>query len=383
MISHTCDTRSTHRGGLMASSERVLIDRVAAGEQEAFGLLFAPYRAMLLQFAAARVGGDAHLAEDIVQEAALNAYRALAAGARPENLRAWLFTIARNCASNARRAGRTSVPIEEYHEADASQDPAQVLASRERLALLAGALGELPDRQRRALLGHALEGRSYREIAIRQDSTVAAVKTLIHRARRSLGAAPRPALLPFPAGARRLAGLLARGPFAGKDGARGALGAAAQALSAAVVTTGILMAVPGAGAGPVLAGGLPHHGRHAAPAHRTAHRHSGGHRPPTPAPPPPPPPPRPPAPPPPPTPASSQRIHSEARHAIARCLHGKSGHYTPAALLYARRHLPADVIEYTECPEQLTHQLLRAIGEHPRGHRSRQSPHAGARQDSR
>ena len=209
------------------------MDRVAAGEQEAFGLLLAPYRAMLLQFAAGCLGGDAHLAEDIVQEASLNAYRALVAGARPENLRAWFFTIVRNCASNARRAGRTSVPIEEHHEADDSQDPALALARRERVALLMGALGELPDRQRQALLGHALEGHSYREIAIRQDSTVSAVKTLIHRARRSLGAAPHLALLPFPAGARRLAGLFTRGPFAGKaGGAKGVLGMAAQALGA-------------------------------------------------------------------------------------------------------------------------------------------------------
>ena len=107
----------------MASSERMLMDRVAAGEQEAFGLLFAPYRAMLLQFAAGRLGGEAQLAEDIVQEAALNAFRALAAGARPENLRAWLFTIVRNCASNARRAGRPSIPIEDHPEADVPETP--------------------------------------------------------------------------------------------------------------------------------------------------------------------------------------------------------------------------------------------------------------------
>lgn len=184
--------------GLMASCERVLMDRVAAGEQEAFALLFAPYRAMLLQFAAGRLGGEAQLAEDVVQEAALNAFRALAAGTRPENLRAWLFTIVRNCASNARRVGRTSIPIEDRHEADVSQDPALVLADRERLVLLMSALGELPDRQRKALLGHALEGHSYREIAVRLDSSVSAVKTLIHRARRSLGAASLPALLPLP-----------------------------------------------------------------------------------------------------------------------------------------------------------------------------------------
>jgi RNA polymerase sigma factor (sigma-70 family) len=347
----------------MASSERVLMDRVAAGEQEAFGLLFAPYRVMLLQFAAARLGGDVHLAEDIVQEAALNAYRALAAGTRPENLRAWFFTIVRNCASNARRAGRTSIPIEDHHEADASQDPALALARRERTALLMGALGELPDRQRQALLGHALEGHSYREIAVRQDSTVSAVKTLIHRARRSLGAAPRLALLPFPAVARRLTGLLARGPLAGNAGAKGALGMAAQALGAAAVTTGILMAVPGAGPTPGIAGGLSHHS-HTTPTHRASHRHHGGHRRPT--------------------QGDSRRTHSEARRAIEQCAYQthKSRHYTPAALLYARSHLPTDVIEYTDCPEQLTHELLRTISRDPRRHQSSHPRRAEHRKQS-
>jgi RNA polymerase sigma-70 factor (ECF subfamily) len=349
----------------MASSERVLMGRVAAGDQEAFGMLFAPYRAMLLQFAAARLGGDAHLAEDVVQEAALNAYRALAAGARPENLRAWLFAIVRNCASNARRAGRPSIPIEDRHEADASQDPALALARREYVALLMGALGELPDRQRQALVGHALEGHSYREIAVRQDSTVSAVKTLIHRARRSLGAVARPALLPLPAGARRLAGLFGRGPFAGKaGGAKGALLIVAQALGAAAVTTGILLAVPGSGPSLGIAGGLPHH-HHRTPTHRASHHHNGGHMRPT--------------------PESSRRVRSEAHHAIARCLKGtrKPGHYTTAALLYARHHLPADVIEYTDCPEQLTHELLRDVSHDSRGHRSPSRRHGRERTGSR
>ncbi len=347
----------------MASSERMLMDRIAAGEQEAFGLLFAPYRTMLLQFAAGRLGGEAQLAEDVVQEAALNAFRALAAGARPENLRAWLFTIVRNCASNARRAGRPSIPIEDHHEADVSRDPALVLAGRERIALLMGALGELPDRQRQALLGHALEGHSYREIAVRLDSTVSAVKTLVHRARRSLGAASLPALLPFPRGARRTARLLARGPLAGKAGAKGAVGMAVQALGTAAVTTGILMAVPGAGPGTVIAGGLSH----STPTHRSSHRHHGGHR------------------------RSTQgdshaslerRIHSEARRAIAQCGNGtrKPGHYTTAALLYARQHLSTEYIEYTNCPGLLTHELLHAVSHDRHGHHSRHPRrHGGSR----
>ncbi|MGA9874602.1 MAG: RNA polymerase sigma factor [Solirubrobacteraceae bacterium] len=334
----------------MASSEQVLMDRIAAGEPEAFGLLLAPYRAMLLRFAVGRLGGDADLAEDVLQEAMINAYRAIAAGARPEELRAWLFTIVRNCASNARRARRASIPLENHHEADTSQNPALAVAGRERMQLLMGAIGELPDRQRQALLGHVLEGRSYREIATRQESTVSAVKALINRARRNLAATAQPALLPFPAAARRLAGLLT-----GKEGAKGALAMVAQTLSTATLTAGILMAVPGTGPSPVIASGLPHHS-HTASTRGSSHRHHDNHGRPTHA-------------------ALERRIHNEARGAIAQCLRPthKHRHYTPAALRYATHHLSTDVIEYTECREQLTRALLHALGGHPHRHQTPRS----------
>jgi hypothetical protein len=205
-----------------------------------------------------------------------------------------------------------------------------------------------------------LEGRSYREIAIRQDSTVSAVKTLIHRARRRLAGAVHPALLPFPAGARRLAELLARGPLAAKAGVKGALGMAAQALGAATVTTCILMAAPGTGPGPVIARGLPrrtistHGASH--PHHRRFVRKKS-------------------------LAALERRTHDEAHHAIAQCVHPthKPRHYTPGALLYATRHLSTNVIEYTDCPEQLSRALLHSLNHSTRRHRSPHSHKRAAR----
>jgi RNA polymerase sigma factor (sigma-70 family) len=164
-----------------------------------------------------------HLAEDVLQDAMLNAYRAIAAGAMPENLEAWLFTLVRNCVVNTRRATRATVPLEDHHELAVEHSTSALLEQHEWMDWLTGAIGGLPVRQREALLGHVFEGRSHAEIATRQGTTVAAVKTLIHRARRGLaGSVSSPwhsVSLPILAGARRLSTSFTRRSLAGKAGA--------------------------------------------------------------------------------------------------------------------------------------------------------------------
>ena len=99
-----------------------------------------------------------------------------------------------------------------------------------------GAVHGLPARQRDALVGHAFEGRSYREIAARQQTTIAAVKSLLTRARRTLstgrlvsgdrarrsagrGACAEDAARPWPAGGQGRRREMA-GRRAGAGGAR-------------------------------------------------------------------------------------------------------------------------------------------------------------------
>lgn len=77
---------------------------------------------------------------------------------------------------------------EAAHDLDALQD---VIASPERGAAvsvgeLTRALGAIPARQRRALLLREFEGHSYEEIASELGVSVAAVETLIFRARRAV-----------------------------------------------------------------------------------------------------------------------------------------------------------------------------------------------------
>ena len=62
----------------------------------------------------------------------------------------------------------------------------EVVEQGERLAGALDAVERLPRAQRTALVGRELEGRSYEELALRQATTVSAVKSLLHRARATL-----------------------------------------------------------------------------------------------------------------------------------------------------------------------------------------------------
>ena len=305
------------------------------------------HRCELTRFAVRQLGEQASLAEDVVQEALLSAHRAIVAGTCPEHPRAWLFTIVRNAAVNAARGARTTDEIEERRHSTADQSVPAAVEQSEWIDWLMGAVHELPARQREALVGHAFEGRSYGEIAERQQTTIAAVKSLLTRARRALSEdASFPAVglgTPLAAAARALRALRVRGALAGKaGGAKGLAGALAQAVLAATVTTGVLMAIHGGSLGSVLASTgparSPDAGKHPTGVQATASRHrSASKR------------------------ARERKVHREARHAVRECMRrGLHRHYGEAALQSAAHHLPTVALEYTECDRELRSAELRA-----------------------
>jgi RNA polymerase sigma-70 factor, ECF subfamily len=127
-------------------------------------------------------------AEDAVQTTFINAQRGLHRGVTPQFELAWLFKIARNVCYNARESSSRRGRLESVRDLDALQD---VLATPDRaagvsVAELTRALGAIPERQRRALMLREFQGLSYDEIATELDVSVAAVETLIFRARRSV-----------------------------------------------------------------------------------------------------------------------------------------------------------------------------------------------------
>jgi RNA polymerase sigma factor (sigma-70 family) len=150
---------------------------------QAFEELYREYARDVYRYTLAVLRNPAD-AEDVTQTTFLNAYRAYRRGLEPIAPRNWLIKIAHNaCRTRHLRAVRRphEVPLDETVAAlrVAPEDAPKVEELLE-------ALGRLPFNQRAALVMRELEGRSYVEIAETLDVSVAAVETLIFRARRTL-----------------------------------------------------------------------------------------------------------------------------------------------------------------------------------------------------
>lgn len=143
--------------------------------------LFDRYRMPLYGFLLRSCGEPAE-AEELTQEVFRRAVEAERRYDERGEGRAWLFRIARNLLiDRARRAAPRprAVPFEAAHEPAAG--PPQVLRLELRQALEA-----LPAADREALLLGEVGGLTYAEIAAATESTVAAVRSRVFRARQSL-----------------------------------------------------------------------------------------------------------------------------------------------------------------------------------------------------
>lgn len=184
-------TLLTHPTATRLRDDDELVAAVRAGSDAAFEAIVARYGPALTAFARALLDGRHHDAEEAVQDAFLRGITALRRHPRQHIvLKPWLYTITRNaCLDRLRRHDRT-VPLEPVAPvlADPRADPYAETARREELRLVVGGLARLPERQRTALVLHALEGRTHEELAVRLDVSVGGSKALVHRARHRLAA---------------------------------------------------------------------------------------------------------------------------------------------------------------------------------------------------
>ncbi len=109
--------------------------------------------------------------------------------APPSNPRPWLFAVALNLARDdgrqAVRQGRRLELLKGEHEGDAAPPPDEQVERDERIATVRGALEQLTEQDRSALLLKA-EGFSYEEIASALGLAKGAIGTTLSRARRRL-----------------------------------------------------------------------------------------------------------------------------------------------------------------------------------------------------
>jgi RNA polymerase sigma factor (sigma-70 family) len=178
-----------------ACGEHVLVAAARAGDDRAFGELYARYQSRISAFILSKVH-DHGRAEDIAQEVFISALRRLRSSDQQIAFKPWIYEIAKNaCIDEFRRGTRTrEVPFEADEEfagghralRSVAPTPAAAVESKQRLDDLKGAFGGLSDSHHKMLVMREFEGLSYDEIGDRLGMTRQMVESGLFRARRKL-----------------------------------------------------------------------------------------------------------------------------------------------------------------------------------------------------
>ena len=183
-------------------AEAELIRQAVRKDEAAIRAIIQQHNRRLYRVARSIVRDDAD-AEDVLQEAYLHAFSALAEFRGEAALATWLTRIVVNEALQRLRR-RVDRPVDEVRSANGPasanvvafpfsghqpMDPECIMAQREMTLLVAKEIDKLPDEFRTVLVARVLEDMSIDETADALDLLPETVKTRLHRARRLLRAA--------------------------------------------------------------------------------------------------------------------------------------------------------------------------------------------------
>ncbi|MCW2997813.1 MAG: polymerase, sigma-24 subunit, subfamily [Solirubrobacterales bacterium] len=235
---------------LRLQSDERLVRLARQGHPPAFTAIVDRYRPALLRYCTRLVGEQR--AEDAVQQAFVNAHRALTEREDEVDLRPWLYRIAHNASLNTLRGDTDGWSLDDPSAAAAaefvtgasgpSDDVEATVVRREHLRATLDTISGLPAAQRDALLLRELEGRSHVEIAGTLGVTAGAARQHVMRARAAVRAAVT-AVTPYPLAAK-LATSMTLNPTGERltQAAAGAgIGAGVAKVSAGVLATGAIV----------------------------------------------------------------------------------------------------------------------------------------------
>ncbi len=161
------------------TTDAQVVKRVLGGDAEAYALLVERHESFAIA-TAHHLTGDPEAAQDLAQEAFIDAYRSLSQLREPAKFAAWLLGILRNkCRTFLARRQPETVPLD---EAPAPQTDGPEPQEGPLVALLS----QLPLADREVLAARYLGELSYSEIARTLDTTVNNVRVRCCRARQRL-----------------------------------------------------------------------------------------------------------------------------------------------------------------------------------------------------
>lgn len=169
-----------------AIDDAYLVRRAREGYLDAYQALVERHAPRAYRVAL-RLLGNHEDAEDVTQDALLAAWQALPGFRAEASFSTWLYRIVTTRALNkSTRTARTAALDTTPEPADPGRGPAEQTEQNLIADAITEAIAALPTAQRVALVLHQFEGLSYGEIAEITDSTVATVRSHLHRARRTL-----------------------------------------------------------------------------------------------------------------------------------------------------------------------------------------------------
>lgn len=177
------------------NSDMELVFLSKQGNKAAFGLLVSRYQAMA-QRLATRVVGNRDLAQELVQDAMLQAYLSLNKLNDPTRFKSWLYGIVLNvCRNDLRRRKLICFSLEAMIGnfidkplpiAGSSPDPTLVAEQEELQTVIQDAVDTLSPKNRSVVLLFYNEQFSLQEVANRLNISVNAVKGRLHKSRHQL-----------------------------------------------------------------------------------------------------------------------------------------------------------------------------------------------------
>ena len=169
----------------MTDEDWSAIERTLAGDTDAYRQLVLRYQDRLFH-ALLQASRSREDAEEVTQDAFLQAYRQLGRFEARARFSTWLYRIAFNLLHSHRRRQRPVVSLDALpavEVADGREGPEEIMERQERAQLVHRALGQLPDEQRSILVLRELEGFDYSQIAETLGLPPGTVRSRLHRAR--------------------------------------------------------------------------------------------------------------------------------------------------------------------------------------------------------